>query len=208
MQTIEQYILEHSSIEDPILADLNRETHLKVLLARMISGPIQGKFLEMISQMVQPLHILEVGTFTGYSTICLSRGLRPGGHIDTIDINDEIAYLPRKYFARAGISQQVNQHLGNSKDIIPTLNKTYDLIFLDGDKRQYATDYCLAVRKLKPGGYIIADNVLWYGKVISEPDDEYTRGIVKFNKLVKNDSRVEQVILPLRDGLMFIRKKQ
>jgi len=207
-QDIESYILAHSDQEDPLLAELNRETHVKLLRARMVSGPLQGKILEMISKMMRPEKIIEIGTFTGYSALCLAKGLSTNGQLDTIEINDELESFANKYFARSNHAKQINQHIGDASNILPKLEGPYDVAFIDGDKRQYVSDYELVLQRMRQGGIILADNVLWSGKVVelSSPDDDYTKGIMEFNEFVKNDKRVEKVILPLRDGLTLIRK--
>ena len=206
---LNQYITNHTEEEDSVLKDLNRETHLKILNPRMLSGHIQGKLLEQISKMIRPKYILELGTFTGYSAICLAKGLCEGGLIDTIEVNDELETFIHRYFSAAGIEQQVKLHIGNAEEIIPEMNKIFDLVFIDADKRRYPEYYRLVFDKVRSGGYILADNVLWDGKVAREPlpDDEYTRGIDEFNKIVQSDLRVENLLLPVRDGLMIIRKK-
>jgi len=206
---IEQYILDHSDPEDPLLAELNRETNLKVLRPRMLSGHLQGKILEMISKMIRPQKILEIGTYTGYSAICLAKGLQKNGVLHTIEINDELEHFIRKYLQKARLESKIYLHIGNALEIIPKLNQNFDLIFIDGDKRQYSEYYHAIFDYVKPGGFILADNVLWSGKVIEleSPDDEYTKGIFTFNKLITKDNRVEKIILPLRDGLTLIRKK-
>jgi predicted O-methyltransferase YrrM len=206
---ISQYISEHSEAEDPILQELNRETHLKILMPRMLSGHIQGKLLEHFSKMIRPKNILELGTYTGYSAVCLAKGLADDGILDTVEINDELESFIRRYFAKAGIAEKVNLHIGCAEEIVPQLDRMYDLVFIDADKRRYPEYYHLVFDKVKPGGYILADNVLWDGKVAKTPlpDDDYTRGINSFNKTVQNDSRVENLLLPVRDGLMIIRKK-
>ena len=206
---IEEYILNHSNEEDPILAELNRETNLKILRPRMLSGHLQGKILEMISKMINPEKILELGTFTGYSAICLAKGLKENGILHTIEINDELEDLIRKYFTKAKIVNKVKLHFGDARNIISEINEQFDLVFIDADKREYLEYYNIVFDYVKPDGFILADNVLWGGKVIEleSPDDEYTKGIFEFNEFIKNDDRVEKVILPLRDGLMMIRKK-
>jgi len=206
---IEQYILEHSDPEDSLLAELNRETNLKILRPRMLSGHLQGKILEMISKMIRPEKILEIGTYTGYSAICLAKGLSKDGELHTIEINDELEDFIRKYLQKAGLKNIVNLHIGNALKVIPNLKETFDLVFIDGDKRQYSAYYNTLFDYVKPGGFILADNVLWSGKVIEleSPDDEYTKGIFAFNELITKDTRVEKVIIPLRDGLALIRKK-
>ena len=206
---IEEYILNHSDAEDPVLAELNRETNLKILRPRMLSGHLQGKILEMISKMIHPEKILELGTYTGYSAICLSKGLKENGILHTIEINDELQDFIVKYLKKAKIEDRIQLHFGDAKQIIPSLNEQFDLVFIDADKREYIEYYNIVFDFVKPGGFILADNVLWSGKVIEleAPDDEYTKGIFDFNEFVKNDPRVEKVILPLRDGLTLIRKK-
>ncbi len=206
---IEEYILNHSDDEDTVLAELNRETNLKILRPRMLSGHLQGKILEMLSKMINPKKILEIGTYTGYSAICLAKGLKEEGLIHTIEINDEQEDFISKYLKKAGVENKVKLHFGNALNIIPTLSEQFDLIFIDGDKREYLEYYKLVFDFLKPGGFILADNVLWSGKIIEleKPDDEYTKGIFDFNGYIKNDKRIEKVILPLRDGLTLIRKK-
>jgi caffeoyl-CoA O-methyltransferase len=206
-EILQDYIMRHTSAEDPVLQDLYRETNLKVLYPRMISGHYQGKFIEMISRMIQPLRILEIGTFTGYSAICLAKGLQKNGMLHTIEINDELNDLVLRYFAKAGMLDKVKLFNGDALDIIPDLKEVYDLIFIDADKRYYVEYYDLSFPKLKTGGYLIVDNVLWDGKVarITKPDKD-TAGIVRFNEYVKQDKRVEMIMLPLRDGLTVIRK--
>lgn len=206
---IEQYILDHSDIEDPVLQELNRETNLKILRPRMLSGHLQGKILEMISKMIHPEKILELGTYTGYSAICLAKGLKENGKLHTIELNDELEDFILKYFKKAGIENKATLHIGDAKSIIKEINEQFDLVFIDADKREYVDYYNLVFDYVKSGGFILADNVLWSGKVIEmeTPDDEYTKGIFDFNDFIKNDDRIEKVILPLRDGLTLIRKK-
>lgn len=206
---LERYILEHIEPEDPVLQDLNRETHLKVPGARMISGHLQGQVLTMISKMLGPERILEVGTFTGYSAICLARGLRENGKLITIEADDELENLAGKYFIKAGLQKKIVQLIGPALEILPSINESFDLVFLDADKREYSDYFTIVFDKLRPGGILIADNTLWSGKVIEAavPGDEQTQGIKFFNELIKNEVRVEKVILPLRDGMTIIRKK-
>lgn len=206
---IDKYILNHIGPEDEILKELDRDTHLNVLGARMISGHLQGKVLTMLSKMIRPKTILEIGTFTGYSAICLAKGLQKNGQLFTIEIDDELETRAKRYFEKAGIVENVIQLIGPALEIIPTLNETFDLVFIDAHKPEYPDYYKAVFDKVKSGGYIIADNTLWSGKVLEEPaeDDFYTRGIIEFNSIIKNDDRVEQVILPLRDGMTLIRKK-
>lgn len=205
---LEKYILEHTDQEDTVLQELERETFLKVLRPRMLSGHLQGKMLELFSQMIQPKRILEIGTYTGYSAICLAKGLQKGGMLHTIEINDELESMAQKYFEKAGLKHQITQHIGDAITIIPSLNESFDLVFVDGDKREYSTYFDLVIDKVRDGGILIADNILWDGKVVEEvdPNDEQTQGILTFNEKIKNDPRVSQVILPIRDGLMLIRK--
>jgi predicted O-methyltransferase YrrM len=206
---ISKYIESHLSPEDPLLAELTRETQVKVLFPQMLSGHLQGKFLEFISRMLQPEYILEIGTFTGYSAICLAKGLKSEGKLITIEINDELAKFPEKYFKKAGLSAKIKLIIGDALKIIPSLDYQFDLVFIDAEKKDYPVYYHEVIDKLKPGGYILADNVLWYGRVINDPEtyDKETQGIVTFNSMVNEDPRVENMIIPIRDGLMLIRKK-
>ncbi len=206
---LENYILDHIDPEDPILYELNRKTHLHVLRPRMLSGHLQGQILKMLCQMIQPKNILEIGTYTGYSSICMAQSTADDTTIDTIEIDDEIIPFTQSFFDRAGVNNKIKIHLGDAVDVIPTLNKKYDLIFMDGDKRQYPNYYKQVFDLLNPGGYILADNILWDGKIIEpvHPNDLYTQGILEFNQMVKEDQRVEKVIFPFRDGIFVIRKK-
>jgi caffeoyl-CoA O-methyltransferase len=205
---LEQYIESHSTPEDPILEDLYRQTHIRFVNPNMVSGHLQGKFLEFISLMIRPEKILEIGTFTGYSAICLSKGLQPGGKLITIELNDELSEFAQTYFLRAGAEKKIIQMTGRAQDIIPGLDHIFDLVFIDGDKREYVEYYKMIIDKVKPGGFIIADNVLWGGQVIeNETNDPQTRGIIDFNMMMQNEIKTENVILSLRDGLMLIRKK-
>ncbi|MFC2151008.1 O-methyltransferase [Bacteroidota bacterium] len=206
---IEEYILDHSDKEDPVLAELNRETNLNILRPRMLSGHLQGKILEMISKMINPEKILELGTYTGYSTICLAKGLKANGILHSIEINDELEDIILKYLQKANLQEKVKLYFGDARKIIPEINEQFDLVFIDANKREYIDYYRIVFDYVKSGGFILADNVLWSGKVLEleSPDDEYTKGIFEFNELVRNDDRVEKVILPLRDGLTLIRKK-
>jgi len=209
LKGIDKYILDHIDAEDAVLTELDRETNLKVLGARMISGHLQGQVLSMLSKMIRPKTILELGTFTGYSAICLATGLQEGGKLITIEVDDELELLAAKYFKKAGIDEKIEQRIGSATDIIPTLNESFDLVFIDADKREYVEYYKLLIDKMKSGSYLIADNTLWSGKVLESPDrkDLQSKGILEFNDLVKSDVRVEKVILPLRDGMTIIRKK-
>lgn len=206
---IEQYIEQYSSPEDQVLEDLYRQTHIRFINPNMVSGHLQGKFLEMLSLMVRPDNILEIGTFTGYSAICLSKGLKPDGKLITIEINDELTTFAHSFFCKAGVDSKITQLTGRAQDIIPGLNIMFDLVFIDGDKREYIEYYKLIIDKVKPGGFLIADNVLWGEKVLEkETTDPQTIGIINFNKMVRRETAVEEVILPVRDGLMLIRKKE
>ena len=203
-----EYARQHSSPEDELLAALNRETHLRTVYPNMLSGHLQGKFLEMVSHLLAPHRILEIGTFTGYSAICMARGLAQGGLIHTIDINDETMVIAKKYIHLAALDDKIIMHTGNAMDIISKLTETFDLVFIDADKPQYISYYNAVFDKLRVGGVILADNVFWGGKVLNEnkyPDRE-TKGILDFNIFVSEDVRVEKVMIPLRDGLFMIRK--
>ncbi len=204
-----QYIINHTDREDDVLAKLSRETHLKTVQPRMLSGHYQGKLLEFISKMIHPEKILEIGTFTGYSAICLAKGLKDGGLLYTIEVNDERENIIKKYIEKSGMESKIKLLIGDAKDIIPKFEETFDLVFIDADKSEYLGYYKAVTDKVRKGGFIIADNVLWDGKVIEniQEDDESTKGIVSFNDFVRNDKRVEKIILPIRDGLMLIRKK-
>jgi caffeoyl-CoA O-methyltransferase len=204
---LEQYILDHSSKEDPLLEDLYRHTHIRFVNPNMVSGHIQGKLLEMISGMVKPQIILEIGTFTGYSAICLAKGLRQGGRLITIELNDELTTFAGSYFKKAGLSSVIEQFTGNALDIIPGLDIMCDLVFIDGDKREYVDYYKVVINKVKPGGFILADNVLWGGKALEKGNkDPQARGIIEFNEMICKAPDIENLILPVRDGLMIIRK--
>ncbi|MCK4919693.1 MAG: O-methyltransferase [Bacteroidales bacterium] len=204
----QQYLENHSTPEDDVLSELRRYTFLKVIHPRMISGQVQGRFLEMISKMILPTKILEIGTYTGYSAICLARGLKAGGKLYTLEINDELIDKSRKFFVKAKLDDSIDSIHGDAVKLIPQMDDDFDLIFIDGEKEQYSDYYKLCLPKLKKGGVLIADNVLWDGKVYDEKykNDNATQAIKKFNKLVQDDSRVENLILPVRDGLMVVRK--
>ena len=205
---IEDYIRKNSSKEPKILKDLNKETHLKVLNPRMLSGHIQGRFLSIITKLIKPKKILEIGTYTGYSAICMAEGLIEKGIIHTIDINEELVSIQNKYFAKSKCNNSIIQHVGDARSIIKSINEKFDLVFLDADKENYIEYYELVIEKVKKGGLIIADNVLWTGKVVEpeKDDDELTQYLIDFNKMINEDDRVENIILPLRDGLNIILK--
>jgi len=203
---INDYVEAHTRQESGVLQELERETYLKVLMPRMLSGHLQGQVLRMLSQMIQPERILEIGTFTGYSAICLADGLRPGGELHTIDINEELRPMVSSYFEKAGITEKVKYHTGNALDIIPTLDFAFDIVFIDADKENYSNYFDLVIDRIRAGSYIIADNVLWSGKVLDAKPDKDTAAIIAFNDKVQADPRVENVLLPVRDGLMVMRK--
>ena len=204
---LEEYIKNNSTAEDDVLRELSRETFLKVQMPQMLSGHLQGFFLEFISHMIQPGRILEIGTFTGYSAICMAKGLVSDGVLYTIDVNEELRTMAEKYFAKAGLADKIKLLTGDARRIIPDLNETFDLVFIDADKLNYGAYYDLVFDKVRPGGYIIADNVLWSGKVVEEKKDKDTQAIDAYNKKVKEDKRVKSFILPLRDGLNIAQKQ-
>lgn len=205
---IEKYIAEHTSAEDELLHEIYRQTNLSVIQTRMVSGHIQGKILEFFSKMIQPKYILEIGTFTGYSALCLAKGLQADGELHSIDINDEIIETARLMIAKSSHASQIYLHAGDANDVIPTLNKKFDMVFIDGDKRCYVDNYNAVFDLVNIGGFILADNVLWDRKIIEpvKPNDRQTLGIIEFNNFVQNDLRVENVLLNVRDGIMMIRK--
>jgi caffeoyl-CoA O-methyltransferase len=207
-ETLSQYAEAHTSPESDLLNELNRETNAKILMPRMLSGHLQGQLLSMISHMIQPEQILEIGTYTGYSAICLAAGLKSNGCLHTIDINDELAPMVNHYIGKAGLSAKIKTYTGNALEIIPGLRETFDLVFIDADKINYSAYYDLVFSKVRKGGYILADNVLWNGKVLDEKSsmDNDTKAIVAFNEKVHNDSRIQHVLIPVRDGLMLMRK--
>ncbi len=205
---LEDYVQRFSENEPEILAELNRETHLKVLQPRMLAGHLQGRVLSMLTHMIRPKRILEVGTYTGYSAICFSEGLAEGGQIHTIDINEELQAIQDKYFEKAGITAQVKRHVGDALEIIPKLDEDWDIVFLDADKENYPNYYDLVIDKMKPGSYVIADNVLWSGKILDKPGDmdQETKSLYEYSKKVTEDPRVQNVLFPIRDGLQISRK--
>lgn len=207
-ESINQYAEKFTTPESEPLQALNRETHVKVELPVMLSGHLQGSMLQMISNMIKPGSILEIGTYTGYSAICLAQGLAEGGHLYTIDINEELQDMCFHYFCKAGLENKITQYIGKAAEIIPTLDKTFDLVFIDADKQGYAHYYDLVFNKVPVGGFILADNVLYDGEVVlpAEEQSRNAKAIHAFNEKVKNDSRVEHVLLPVRDGIMIMRK--
>ncbi len=207
-EALQRYAEQNTTPETPVLAALNRETNMKVALPVMLSGQLQGALLQMLSHMIRPNRILEIGTYTGYSAICLAQGLTDGGHLHTIDVNEELEEMCRRYFREAGVDQKITQHIGNAADVIPALNERFDLVFIDADKQNYSLYYDLIFDNVRVGGYIVADNVLYDGEVVL-PDAERSknaRAIHAFNEKILNDPRVENVLLPIRDGIMIVRK--
>ena len=205
---LENYAIKLNNSEDSILSEIRRETYLKVLMPRMISGPFQGQLLEMLSKMLNPATILEIGTFTAYSSICLAKGLRADGKLHTIEYNDELEVYIKKNITKSGLESQIISYIGDALEIIPKLNQKFDLIFIDADKRHYLDYYHAVFDKVKKNGFILADNIFWDGKVFEEVEknDLYTQGIINFNTFIKQDKRVEHFTMPVRDGLMLIRK--
>lgn len=206
-EALEIYTENHSQPEPALLAELNRETHQKILQPRMLSGHLQGRVLSMLSKIIRPENILEIGTYTGYATLCLAEGLRGNGTIDTLDNNEELFDFQRKYFDRSHWAKQIFQHLGNALEVIPNLNKKYDLAFIDADKENYAKYFELILPMMTKGGIILSDNVLWSGKILEpvKPSDKSTIALLAYNELLRNDARVETVLLPIRDGLTVSR---
>jgi predicted O-methyltransferase YrrM len=208
-QKLDDYVCQHTTEEDDLLKELNRQTHLKVLQPRMLSGHFQGRFLSMISNMIQPTSILEIGTYTGYSALCLAEGLKKGGKLTTIDKNPELEEFVRNFFKKSAYNENIEFVIADAMEYIPSINQSFDLVFIDADKGNYLNYYKLVIDMIPSGGYILADNVLWSGKVIDEKsmNDKDTKAIMEFNQFVMNDYRVENVLLPIRDGLFLMRKK-
>ncbi|MDE3743898.1 O-methyltransferase [Maribacter polysaccharolyticus] len=204
---IEEYIQEHSENEPELLQALSRETHLKVIQPRMITGHFQGRVLSLLSKIIRPINILEIGTYTGYSALCLAEGLRKDGQLHTIDINEELGSIQRKYFDQSTFGPQIVQHTGDALKIIPTLDMTFDLVFIDAEKKDYPKYYEAALEKTTSGSIILSDNVLWSGKVVEpvKEKDKTTKVLLEYNRMLKNDPRVETVLLPIRDGLTLSR---
>lgn len=205
---LQNYLEQHTEEEPELLQALARETHLKILQPIMLSGAYQGRVLSLISKLVRPTRILEIGTFTGYATLCLAEGLAKDGTIHTIDINEELENIQNKYFQKSGYSSQIYQHYGNALDLIPQLNETFDLVFIDADKVNYSNYFHAVIDKIASGGIILSDNVLWHGKVFDSVDDKdvSTQAIKTFNELLVKNDRVESVMLPIRDGITISRK--
>ena len=208
-QEIEEYALKNSDAESNVLSRLNRETHLKMTMPQMLSGHMQGLMLQMFSKMIRPENILEIGTFTGYSAICLAQGLQDGGILHTIDVNEEFREIVLRYIKEAGAEGKIKLHIGAAVNILPTLKEEFDLVFIDADKENYSVYYDLVFPRVKQGGYIIADNVLWSGKILNSAMkmDIETQSLFEYSRKIQSDPRVENVLLPLRDGLMIARKK-
>lgn len=206
---INDYSEKYTTKEDDVLYQLHRETHQKILRPRMLSGHLQGQLLTMFANMVAPESILEIGTYTGYSAICLARGLKKGGELHTIDINEELEDFALHFFTKAGLKNQIKTHIGNALEILPSINKEWDMVFVDADKENYINYYNLVFDSVKKGGIIIFDNVLWSGKVTQEidPKDEETKSLVTLAEILEQDNRIENVLLPVRDGLFMVRKK-
>jgi caffeoyl-CoA O-methyltransferase len=207
---IEQYAEQHTQEESSLLKKLHRDTYAHVLMPRMLSGKLQGRMLSAISHMIRPQHILEIGTFTGYSALCLAEGLAEKGKLITIDINEELETMVRKYITEAGMESKIDYRIGNAMELLPALKEQFDLVFIDADKINYLNYYKLVFDKVRKGGFIIADNVLWSGKILlkdGKKADKDTQALLDFNEFVHKDESVENVLLPLRDGLMILRKK-
>jgi len=207
-EALDDYIVSHSENEPELLQQLTRETNQKILQPRMLSGHYQGRVLSMISKLINPKNILEIGTYTGYSALCLAEGMQPDGELHTIDINEELVDFQRKYFDKSPFGNQIIQHLGSALEVIPKLDITFDLIFIDADKKNYPNYFKLVIEKLNPKGILLSDNVLWNGKIIEDlkPNDIDTKALIEYNKNLIDDSRIETVILPIRDGLTISRK--
>lgn len=208
-QKLDDYVCAHTENEPEVLNALNRKTHLTVLRSRMLSGHFQGRLLSMLSHMIQPERILEIGTYTGYSAICLAEGLTENGKLTTIDINEELEDITREFIQKANLDNKIEYIIGDAMQIVPQLDEQYDLVFIDADKKNYCNYYHLVFDKVKPGGYILADNVLWSGKVVEDYEalDSETKIIMDYNKMVHEDPRVQEILLPIRDGLMLARKR-
>lgn len=206
---IENYAQNHTQSESEVLRELNRKTHLEVLKPRMLSGHLQGRLLAMLTQMRKPRRILEIGTYTGYSALCMAEGLAPDGHLHTIDANEELEEMAKSYFEKAGLGNKITMHIGQAAALIPQINEKWDMVFIDADKENYSHYYDQVIDRMAPNGYIIADNVLWSGKVVQEvkAKDKSTKALLAFNEKVQADERVENVLLPIRDGLMVCRVK-
>lgn len=208
-EKIDNYVVNHTQKEPELLQQLNKETWQKVLNPRMLSGGYQGRILSMISKLIQPKTILEIGTYTGYSALCLAEGMQKNGTLFTIDKNEELEDFAKKYFEQSPYNAQIKQLVGNALDIIPTLNEKFDLVFIDADKSNYNTYFKMIIGKMNSGGVILSDNVLWSGKVVAEiePNDKDTKALIEYNELLNSDDRIETILLPIRDGLSISRLK-
>ncbi len=206
-ENIEEYIVQHSEKEPELLAQLSAETHRKVIQPRMITGHFQGRVLSMFSHLIQPSKVLEIGTYTGYSALCLAEGMAANGILHTIDVNPELEAIQRKYFDKSVFGNRIVQHIGDALDIIPTLNENFDLVFIDAEKKQYDAYFEAVLLKSKPGTIILSDNVLWTGKVVEplDPKDKTTKALLNYNSKLVNDPRVSSCLLPIRDGLTMSR---
>ena len=209
LKKIEQYVINHSQSEPKLLQELNKETWQKALVPRMLSGHFQGRVLSMLSKLIQPKSVLEIGTYTGYSALCLAEGLQKNGELHTIDRNEELRDLQHKYINASTYKNQIKTYIGEALDVIPNINENFDLVFIDADKENYINYFHAIIDKMKTGGVILSDNVLWSGKVteIPNPKDKDTIAIIEYNTLLKNDPRIETVLLPIRDGLTISRVK-
>ena len=200
------YSEQHTSPESELLKKISRDTHATVLMPRMLSGHLQGRFLSMIAKMIKPKVILEIGTYTGYSAICLAEGLAPGGMLVTLDANEELESKVRNYFTEAGLVHVIDYRIGNALKIIPELSMSFDLVFIDADKTNYSNYFDLVIDKISSGGYLLADNVLWSGKVLDAKPDKDTRAILEFKRKVQADARVENILVPIRDGILMMKR--
>lgn len=206
---LDDYVCAHTENEPAVLADLNRRTHVSILQPRMLSGHYQGRLLSMLAHMIQPKRVLEIGTYTGYSALCFAEGLQEGGKVTTVDVNEELEEFVQSYIEKANCSDKVEYIVGDAMEVVAKMDEQFDLVFIDADKKNYCNYYELVFDKVKPGGYIIADNVLWSGKVLEDYDslDRETKILMDYNKMVHEDERVQEILLPIRDGLMIARKK-
>jgi len=202
------YIEQHIDKEPTLLKELSRETHIKIYNPRMLAGHFQGRLLAMISKMIKPKYVLEIGTYTGYSTLCLAEGIQEKGEIHTIEKNDELVDFIRSYINKSQFAEKIVLHIGDAREIVPKINLLFDLVFIDGNKKEYVEYYNVIINKVKKGGFIIADNVLWNGKVIDKiENDENTKAVREFNKIIAENDELEKILLPIRDGIFIIRKK-
>ncbi|HTH55334.1 MAG TPA: O-methyltransferase [Cyclobacteriaceae bacterium] len=206
-EQLQAYIENHTGDENALLKKINRDTHAQVLMSRMLSGQVQGRFLSMMSKLVRPKNILEIGTYTGYSALCLAEGLQQNGRLTTIDVNEELEARVRSYFKDSNYGDRIDFRIGDARKIIPTLRENFDLVFIDADKENYSNYFDLVIDKVPSGGLILADNVLWSGKVLDAKPDKDTMAIIAFNDKVHADNRVENLLMPLRDGVMMLLKK-